>query len=303
MRSIGVFISCFLSVICLGNPFNDSSLLIRPAFKIGETKTYLVTEVMKSGEILPSKSTNQFRVSFSVLDTAGGYTIAYSVRLLKTSNTRLLLSSVVARISDNMQFIYKDGKDGWVTNLFNILDVQKQLVRSLDSLVKLENYEEDEMKLIYHLLIALIKKDGVAICLSPLMMFNNLFFQSEFRKSKDFTATHGLNIWYEKQVPGVLITQLKKIRTEENYAKVKLDFQGNRDSSAQRFIPAFQEIYTSLKGKPFKTADLPSQMRNDFEREYEIMLSGNWPRKIYNKSIQFFLDRMTTTTTMVLVDE
>jgi hypothetical protein len=169
--------------------------------------------------------------------------------------------------------------------------------------VKLESYEETEMKLIYHLLINLIKKDGVEICLSPLRMFNNLFHQSEFRRSKDFTAANGLNIWYEKQVPGVLITQLKKIRTEGNYAKVKLDFQGNRDSSAQRFIPAFQEIYTSLQGKPFKTADLPAQMRNDFEREYEIILDGNWPSKIYNKSIQFFLVKMTTTTTMVLVDE
>jgi hypothetical protein len=135
------------------------------------------------------------------------------------------------------------------------------------------------------------------------MLFNNLFHQSEFRRSKDFTAAYSVGIWYERKIPGVAITQLKNIRIEENYAKVKLDFRGNRDSSARKYAPTFQAIYTSLQGKPLETAGMPTEMRNDFEREYEIMLGSGWPRKIYNKSIQFYLDKITTTTTMVLVAE
>ncbi|HET6993385.1 MAG TPA: hypothetical protein VFI06_00320 [Chitinophagaceae bacterium] len=304
MKGTGLLFLCFLSGICLGNTFNDSSLLIRPHFKFGETKTYLVTEEMKAGELLPAKSTSLFRVSFSVLDTTGGFTIAYTVKLLKTTNTRLVLSSVVARISDNIQFIYKVGKDGWVTHLVNDFDVQKKLIMSLDSLVKQENYQGNDMILMYHLLKGLIKKDGVAICLAPLMLFNNIFRQAEFRRSKDFTAGHGMSILNERKLPGVLITQLKSIRREENYAKVKLDFKANRDSSAEKFIPAFQEIYISLMGKPFKTADLPKEMRrDDFESEYEIMLEEGWPRKISDRTVQFYLDRFATKMTMILVDE
>jgi hypothetical protein len=160
MKSLGVLISCFLSVICLGNSFNDSSLLVRPAFNIGETKTYVVTQVTKVSWLVPIKSTNQFRVSFTVLDTTGGYTIAYTVKLLKTANKRFLLSSVVARISDNIQFIYKIGKNGLVTDLVNVFDVQKMLIHSLDSLVKHENYGEKDMVFIYHLLTNLIKRRG-----------------------------------------------------------------------------------------------------------------------------------------------
>src|SRR5688500_8563986 len=73
----------------------DSSLIIRPKFKHGETKTYFVNEkyTIETSPLFPVKAEHDFKVTFTILDTTNGYTILYKTELIKTTNKRYLSES------------------------------------------------------------------------------------------------------------------------------------------------------------------------------------------------------------------
>jgi hypothetical protein len=66
----------------------ENSFLIKPGFKIGDSKTYLVTEEIKN-ELGRIKSTSQFKIRITIEDTTNGYTISYKMEMLKTTNKNL----------------------------------------------------------------------------------------------------------------------------------------------------------------------------------------------------------------------
>ncbi len=46
----------------------------------------------------------------------------------------------------------------------------------------------------------------------------------------------------------------------------------------------------------------PSEMQNDFQRNYEVMLHSGWPAIITDKAIEFYLQRVTYKTKMTLIE-
>ena len=304
MRRILFTILCFFTLAVVSQPvLRGNSVLIKPGFKNGDIKTYLVSVETRNGEVMnATKSNSQFKINFTVLDTVNGFTLSYKVETINTTNKNSTLASVVAKISNNLNFLYKINKNGIVTDLINIRELQKKLIRSLDSLEKTEIFNKQDQTLNSHLRAKLESPEGVEVCLTPLMLFNNIFNQPEFRNQKEFIHAYKFNILGRPLIPGTLINELDKINTNENYAKVAMNFKGNRDSAAQYNAQLFQQIYTDLKGKPYKSANLPSEKRDDFDREYEVMLLDGWPRKIYHKGIEFYFEKITTKIIITLVD-
>jgi hypothetical protein len=303
MRKLFFIHYYFAALVSYAQPvITDSSLLIKPGFNPGETKTYLVTEESKTGPPI-LKASNQFKISFTVLDTIKGYTIVYKVKTIKTTNKRSTLESIVAKISNNIQLVYKIGSQGWATDLFNIEEIRKQLIRALDSVTLAENFHKRDRILISHLRESLEKIDGVQICLGPLMIFNNVFRQAEFHNRRGYGFARRFDIFNQPQLPGVLMTELKRINWQDNTALVIMNFKGNQDSAAKSNAPYFQKIYSSIKGKSFNTANLPTKMRNDFERKYDIILSSAWPKKIFDKDTKVYLGKVTKKTLMILTDD
>jgi len=302
-RAFILFFGClFLFVTAAAQPvIKENSFLVKPGFRIGDSKTYLVTEETKN-ELGRIKSTNQFKVTISIQDTAKGYTISYKMELLKTTNRNLTLSSVVAKISNNLVLVYKMNKEGFVTRIVNLREAREKLIRSLDSLVKIESFNKHDATLNSVLRQTLSEPGGIQICLESLMIFNNAYIHNEFRKQKDFVPAERYTIFNVPTIPGTLIKEFKKLNAQENYAQVSLDFKGNRDSAAKYNAPLFQQVYTGLKGKPYKAANLPAEMRNDFEREYDINISDGWPRRIYDRSVEFYFEKITKKTTITIAD-
>lgn len=293
---------CFFGLISSAQPIvTDTSVVIKPFFTLGETRTYLVTEDCKieSGLLFPVNAESEYKIVFKILDTTKGYTISYSVQTIKTSNKRWAMESLKAKVSDNINFIYQLEREGWVVDLTNFYRTKRQLLNRLDSIAASEKFSESDQKGIGYLRRDIENGRAVERFMKPLMLFNDLFTKPPFRNRKDFVATNRWNIFYQAKLPGVMILELKDVNRKEGIANVGVDFIGNRDSMAKYVNLAFREVYSDISGKPMKYQ--PSEAKNDFKRDYTVMLDTGWPVLITNKEIEFYLQRIVYKTKMTLI--
>lgn len=294
--------SLVLSLATFSQPeITDSSLILKPYFILGETRTYRVTQEYKmdSSPIFPIKAESEFLISFHILDTTGGYTIEYSVKTVKASNQRWELESLKAAAIDGVTLLYTLTTKGWVINPRSYYHAKKKFINRVDSIINNRNFNEDERAAINFWRKHLETNTGLDNCLQPLLIFNDIFTKPAFRKRKDFTQAYRMDIFHQPRLPGVLVLELKKIDTKNNVAKISFDFVGNRDSAAKYFAPLYQTVHTQLKGKPSNYQ--PSEMKNNSDRQYEIMLANGWPIKINSKEVEFYVEKVTYKTTMTLV--
>jgi hypothetical protein len=302
MKKLLTAFLCFFALISSAQSIvTDTSVIIKPFFILGETRTYLVTEDCKieSGLLFPVNAESQYKIVFKILDTAKGYTISYSVQTIKTSNKRWAMESLKAKVSDNINFIYRLSRDGWVVDLFNFNRTKRQLLNRLDSVAAIEKFSEIDQKGIKYLRRDIENGRAVEGFMKPLMLFNDLFTKPPFRNRKDFVAVNRWDIFYQAELPGVMILELKDANKKTGIANVAVDFIGNRDSMAKYANLAFQEVYSDLTGKPMKYQ--PAEAKNDFKRDYTVMLDTGWPILITNKVIEFYLQRITYKTKITLV--
>ena len=280
----------------------DSSLIIKPYFTPGESKTYLVTEEcrMNFSFLLPVTTESQYKITFKVLDTTQGYSILYSVQTVKTSNKRMPLESFKAKMANNINFVYKLNKQGWVVDLSSFNETRQHLINAVDSLVAVEQLSERDRKAINYIRKDLEDDRAVEGFLKPLLLFNDIFTKPMFRNHKDYHAASRMNIFYKPTVPGTMIQELKEMNKKDSGAQVSVDFIGNPASMAKYANPIYQEVYEYISGKPLK--DSPAEIRNDSQRNYEVMLQSGWPAKIHDKLILVYIQKLTYQTIMILQD-
>lgn len=302
IKKIYILFFLFLYFNSFAQPIvTDTSLVVRPYFALGETKTYLVTEDSRIdfGPMIPVKAESVFRITFKVLDTTKGYKILYLAETIMTSNKRWALESFKAKVSDHVSFTFKINKEGWIDS-FSFNKTRRQLLQSFDSIAANEKFSESDQ-----IGVSLLRKDlenGKAVegFMKPLMLFNDLFTKQVFRNRKDFVAANRWDIFYRPTLPGVMILELKDVNKTDSTANLTVSFVGNRDSMFKYANPVFQQIHTDLTGKPMKFQ--PSEMRNDFKRKYTIMLHSGWPVTIDNLETEFYQQKITYKTSMKLVE-
>ena len=293
-----IYSNCFSQTV-----LTDSSLIIRPKFNQGETKTYFVNEkyTIETGTLSPVKAEHDFKISFTVLDTTNGYTILYKTELVKTTNKRYPLESTKAELINGLNLIYRISKDGWIISLPDYRREQSKLIKKLDSMVSKEELKKDEIFLLSLLRKNLTKNDGLEICLSPFILFNDIFTKPMFRDRKDYHAMRTMNIFYQPHFPGTAILELKKSKDQSASSIVMFDFIGNRDSAAKYITRFYQEFYIAFKGKPMNSA--PTEMKYNVNRKYEIAHPSGYPLEIYSKQVEFYLQKTVLQVTMKLANE
>ena len=261
----------------------------------------MVTEDEKIdyGPMIPVKAKSVYRITFKVLDTAKGYNILYSSETISTSNKRLALESLIARVSDHVNFTFRINKEGWVDSS-SFDKTRIQLLRSFDSIAAAEKFSESDQVGVLFLREKLEDGSAVEGFMKPLMLFNDLYTKQLFRNRKDFISGTKWDIFYKPTLPGVMVLELKDVNKTDSTANLLVSFIGNRDSMAKYANPVFQQIHTDVTGRPMKS--LPSEMRNDFKRNYKIMLRSGWPITIDNLENQFYLQKITYKTSMKLVE-
>jgi len=302
MKKLQYCFFIFLSCNSVAQPIvTDTSLVVKPYFVPGEVKTYMVTEDEKIdyGPMIPVKAKSVYRITFKVLDTAKGYNILYSSETISTSNKRLALESLIARVSDHVNFTFRINKEGWVDSS-SFDKTRIQLLRSFDSIAAAEKFSESDQVGVLFLREKLEDGSAVEGFMKPLMLFNDLYTKQLFRNRKDFISGTKWDIFYKPTLPGVMVLELKDVNKTDSTANLLVSFIGNRDSMAKYANPVFQQIHTDVTGRPMKS--LPSEMRNDFKRNYKIMLRSGWPITIDNLENQFYLQKITYKTSMKLVE-
>ena len=283
---------------------DSNTYFVRPHFKLGETRTYLVKEESRTVELIRSAHVqNVFKVRFTVLDTTDGYKLSYRVEMVSSKNRNWKLATIVAKISDNLNLKYKIGDSGFVTDFYNMREARSHLLQSLDQLERTEHFTHQDTILIGFLRRALREPTGPEICLLPMCMFNNIFNMLPYQDHKNYIAATRYDIFNQPGIPGVLITELKNMNKASGSVLLEMDFLGNPDSAAKYNAPLYLQMYQRMISKPLNPAYLPPDMRNDFEREYEMERNSGWPIKISDKSIQFYMQKVKKWVSMEMIEE
>lgn len=279
----------------------EKSVQVRPLFKLGENKSYLVKVESKMDDppAVYARSEENYRVSFAVLDTTEGYTIAYEIHTLNVTNKRWTLQTVKAQIVNGLRLVYKLDRQGKMLSYGNLRRFDVQLIDALDSITSANSYSSLDSSVIQEFRRELYTATGLEECLQPMLFFNSVFRSTPFRSPTDYTAEEKITMFGEAiGVPGVSATSVQKIDRDNDRARLSIQFKGNPDSAAKIVNPVFAESYKEISNKDYK-GYVPSECRNDYERQYEIELSSGWPLRMTNRTILKYFIRTIYYTTMV----
>jgi hypothetical protein len=303
MKKILLVLFLARAIVSLAQPVaSEKSVLVKPGFSAGDIRSY---EVKMDSKIedppkVYSKSEEEYQVSFTILDTAGGYTIKYDQHTVNCTPKRWELRWAISQISNGISVIYKMNRQGYIVNYEGFRRLQVQLINALDSLTANHNFSSIDSSVLQNLRAQLYTAEGVEKCLQPLVLFNELFNKPAFRSPDDYSAAVSTNLFFEPYLPGIMITGLKKLNAQQNTAEVKLEFSAQPDSAAKKMTPVFREAYQQVAGKNYK-GYIPQQWETGFEREIEIELLTGWPLEIKNKATDRYLVRTVYKTTMKLL--
>lgn len=277
------------------------SLNIKPNFLPGESKTYLVIEEQKTSDLfLYTKGKHKFIAQFKILDTVSGYTINFSTKVTEPASNKFLFQSVIDQLRDSINLNYKLNNSGWLIDLSNYKENQLRVLKKFYSIISANSFSEKDRALLRVLENKLLQADGLEILLTPMMMFNEIYITPTFRNQKDYHPSSTVNIFYQPQIAGTMVTYLKSYNKTNNIADLSVDFIGNSDSALNKFTPIFQEVYFALKGKYLK--EVPYKMKFNIYSRYEFQIPGSFPLRISKKIIITYISKTTTDIKMEMVD-
>jgi len=300
-----LFLSCLVFLYCFqitAQPLHsDTAVQIIPKFELGKSISYLVVEENKLDIPLFSLiGQHKFIAKFTILDTTNGHTMLYEVQTIKASDKRCAMESIKAKITDGLSLTYKLNKQGWVIDIPDYTKNQARVLQKLDSIIATEHFSQMDMVTLNVLKRNLAKPEGLEIILTPLLLFNDIFTKPGFRQHKEYHPARLNNIFYEPGISGTMILEMSKLNTKTNSAKVSVGFIGNQDSAVKYFTPVYQEIYRELTGKSAKY--LPTGMKLNIEREYEINFPNGYPLRLSNKRIELYIERSVSRIIMEIVE-
>jgi hypothetical protein len=193
-------------------------------------------------------------------------------------------------------------REGQIISYKDTNHVKGKLIKALDSIEKDAVRPTVVSRSIEWMRSQLHTTDGMELCLKPMVLFNTTFSNPSFRSSRDYSSSFLVNMFGEPRLPGVSVTSIKKKDSKLNTARLQLDFIGHRDSAAKYFTPFFLDLYNTLGGKQYK-GYVPTEMKNNFEREYDVDLKTGIPNEITDKRLEYYLVRMVLKVTMKRTSE
>jgi hypothetical protein len=123
-----------------------------------------------------------------------------------------------------------------------------------------------------------------------------------FTRQKRYTAASIDNAIGRTPFGGVAITQVKKIDAEKDATEIHSAFVSNREQTARLQAPITKELVTEATGKAVKDEHWPDEAKFDNEFVYHLQLSSGWPLSIDIKEVHFYLGKVTTKTTIRLLN-
>lgn len=295
-------LALLIFVIFLNKSLFSQSLIIKPKFAIGDSLSYIVTEKERSTSLIVlSKGMHQFQVNFKILDTADGYTINFSTKLLQPINKKFVFASALDKLRDGISITYKLKNSGWLIDIINYKDHKLKAIATLDSIMFLTNSSTKEYRALQVLLKNIEKPDGLQFLLEPIILFNEIYLAPPFRNQKDYRIASTSNIFYQPQLTGTMITNLVKLETQSETAKLSVDFIANGDSAAKKLIPIFHEMFYCIEGKV--PSGLPDDIKFKTHAQYDFQVSRGYPQHIFKRLVTTYIVKYTSEIQMDIIGE
>jgi hypothetical protein len=296
-------LTLLIFVIFLNKSLFSQSLVIKPKFAIGDSLSYIVTEKERSisSLIVLSKGMHQFQVNFKILDTADGYTINFSTKLLQPINKKFVFASALDKLRDGISITYKLNNSGWLIDIINYNDHKLKAIATLDSIILLTDSSTKEYRALQVLLKNIEKPDGLQFLLEPIILFNEIYLAPPFRNQKDYRIASTSNIFSQPQLTGTMITNLVKLEKQSETAKLSVDFIANGDSAAKKLIPIFREMFYSIDGKV--PGGLPDDIKFETHAQYDFQTSRGYPLHLFKKTVTTYIVKYTSEIQMDMIRE
>jgi hypothetical protein len=296
-------LTLLIFVIFLNKSLFSQSLVIKPKFAIGDSLSYIVTEKERSisSLIVLSKGMHQFQVNFKILDTADGYTINFSTKLLQPINKKFVFASALDKLRDGISITYKLNNSGWLIDIINYNDHKLKAIATLGSIILLTDSSTKEYRALQVLLKNIEKPDGLQFLLEPIILFNEIYLAPPFRNQKDYRIASTSNIFSQPQLTGTMITNLVKLEKQSETAKLSVDFIANGDSAAKKLIPIFREMFYSIDGKV--PGGLPDDIKFETHAQYDFQTSRGYPLHLFKKTVTTYIVKYTSEIQMDMIRE
>lgn len=294
--TIGIIFS-----ICNQQAFSQS-VVIRPKFKLGDSLTYIVTQKEKASDLFTfSRGTHQFRATFKIQDTTNGYSINFKTKLIQPISDKYSSELMLDKLRDGIDLTYKMNDSGWLIDIVNYKYCQQRSLDLFDSIYFVSDYPKTDRLLLQSLRGKLERPEGLQMLLEPVILFNEIYLDPPFRNRNDYHASSTVNIFYEPQITGTLITNLKKFDQQSNSATVSVDFIANADSAAKKIIPIFNELIYKVKGKIPK--GLPEDVKFEIHSLFNISLDNTYATSLFKKTEATYILKNTSEIRMELTHE
>ncbi|TCJ18628.1 hypothetical protein EPD60_03765 [Flaviaesturariibacter flavus] len=229
MRLLLPFSLLLYAAIAAAQPkFTDSTLWLRPLYQAGDRLTYRVVthkEFPYKGKTITADAEYRVTVEVREADTARGYLLDYSVKLVTATDTERPVYALQAAALNGLQLRYRLRKYGTYGGLVDTAAVRDYLEQRLASLPKLAGWTDNDEKMWQHELEAFRHDRELREYLSPLGLIhsgNRHLWRSQPRRM----ASQRLRIHSGDTARGGQDLWLERIDRERNTALYHMAFQG-----------------------------------------------------------------------------
>jgi len=270
-----------------GDPLQNG-LLVKPHFIPGDTLTYVVTEEEKTSDLfITQKGSHEFEVRFIILDTTDGIGIKFESRLVNAIKQKFTMESFKDQLRDGISLQYRLSKEGWLIDLPDYRRNQNSIIDKLDSTYNAGSLSERDGRLLNYLLRLIRQPSGLELLLKPVIVFNELYTKPAFRTQKDYHPASSHNIFYMRQITGVMSTKLRQFDRERKVADLAIDFVAHSDSALAYYNASFREVYFTLKQK--YPGGYPDRMKLETSSGYTVNTETGYPDEIHHRTSVFYL--------------
>ncbi len=278
--------------------FRDGHLFVRPYFSIGEQRYYkvIVHTKVDSSPLFPVNCSQEFTVSFSVLDTVKGYRVKMNIVTDSVLHNRMNAEAIKAQVLDGAKVYLRISTEGDSISIENMESLRQGFNNALDYFTSGKALDAGSRAVIRQLRILLHDNSGVIALLDPLLSYLDMY-GNIFRKQKDYRPTSKLNLVGAEPFHGVKVTQLLKGKKgqADNVARLGIEYIGNREHAARLLHPLQKEMLEEATGRPVNDANMPTSARMDTDRIFVVYLDSGWPKSVDSKSIHFYITKVITT--------
>lgn len=291
MRGLIFFIIVFLTTKSSAQKSWTDKFTVKTTFEIGQIKTYQVSEFFKIDNILfGDRYEVESTVSFQVIDSAnGGYWIIYNVTTNATKQHKDSSAYFIGMLLDGINlYIYaKNGQFQLDSTIY--FYTKEKVADELDSISTQYAFGKTNKKIIQNLKSKLKEDAGLGFLLAPLMLFEEYYSSSEYKKFRTTKNGQSQDILKKQLFNGEISQELKSI-AKDSIVNLDRVFIAHPVSAAQYHKSIYEPILAEnniKRGRAF----WPPEMRYLSNYAFYSQPSETFPKSLYKKVVSEYIFR------------